>query len=277
MKKFILIIITSSFLLSCRQEYKRTVYYPSGKVKSETIYASEKEMELRQNYSAIYYYENGNIEAKKTVRNGMLEGDAWMFYENGGVDEFHMYQHDTRHGIYKKYDTDGKQIFEALYLNGARALHADIEYENDTFYYQYYMYINDSLIFPYGYRTYDKNREIIGELSHACEVIGKDTIDKEKPYDIEIRLHTQHSKEEFQLKVLYAEFGDFNYKFEVIDSTSITIVNADNDKIFYSFYPKQAGYNFLTGNLFTRYTHLESNNTFSEIYPVYKLFYVKEK
>ena len=277
MKQFILIIITLSLvLLGCtrKQEYKHIFYYPSGKVKKEAIYASEKEMELQQNYSTISYYENGNVETKQIIRNGMREGGAWLYYEDGNIKCFQMYEHDTLHGIYRKYDIDGKQISESCYLNGVRVIFAEITYEDDISYYRYYMYTKDSMFYLYGHCAFDKNKKIIEELSHGSVVISKDTIDEGNPSTVEIKLLNLH-KQIYNERTLRAAFGEYEYT--EVQGPSFNIVSAENNKIEYSFYPSQSGYIFLIGKLYYKDKDMLKQDEVTLMCPFYKLFYVRGK
>ncbi len=278
MRALILNLLLILLLLSCKQEYKRTSYYPSGKIEKEVIFSTKKDMNSLQNYLTTFYYENGNIKAKQIVRNGMLEGEIWKFHENGTICFFDMYKHNTSHGVYKEYDTTGRQTYEALYLNGNEVLFADISYPIDDIalykYFTYAIHDNDTSIFQYSFLSYKKNGAIIEDKSHGCEVIGKDTIAKGQPYTIEIRMHHNQEKEDYKLKLHHAIFGDYCSDLKV--DSSFTTVNAENNKIVYSFYPEQEGYNFIVGKVgfyWGSYPYFED----SFMAPIYKLFYVKEK
>jgi hypothetical protein len=267
MKKYYVIIEFLCCLASCQREYRECVYYSSGEVKEELIFPTKEDKKTRENYKYISYYKNGEIHVLRTVENRLTNGACLVMYENGSLDQFKMYRNDTLHGVYKEFSSAGKQTREALYLNGIRIIDVMIDITKDNQILYDYYFISDEYYIPYGFLTYDgSNEEIVEAESVGCKILGKDTINANELYLLEIKNYMSINAE--MKKVI---IGDYDSTLIVKDS--FIDISAESNKILYEFKPIKLGYNFLVGKV---YLQKKADNV-TIMYPVYKLFYVKGK
>ena len=287
MKKYNIVIIFIIYLfISCNKEHKLYVYYPSGKLRTMSVFPTKEDMKTGENGIITHYYESGNVRTIGIKEKGMLNGYYFAFYENGMLNNVKKYKNDTLHGVLKKYSSHGLLEQEALYLNGKPILFTLIERADSLLafsaLYQFYRieekYGNDTC-YSTGSIIYDENGIVVEEVSLGCEVIGKDTIYKGESYNLEIISH-QPTGDLFKKmtlgKMQNAIFGEFDSRLNPIDLSSCSIIQAKDNKIIYSFKPMKLGYNYIVGEIRFIKNDIEGKEE-SVKWHVYKLFYVKGK
>ena len=93
-----------------------TVYYPSGKKKSETTY-----VEGKNSGPAVYFYENsGKMRSKGELYEGQLIGTWISFYEDGSKKSEEFYSNDKRGGNSVTYHPNGKIESKGMYINNMK-------------------------------------------------------------------------------------------------------------------------------------------------------------
>lgn len=270
--KYYIVVIILCLLVSCKKEYIKYVYFSSGKVKEKVIFPTKGDKKTRLNYTVTTYYENGQVHVIETIENRLTEGACIVYQENGLMDHFKMYRHDTLHGVYKEYSSEGIQVGEALYLTGERIIDVKIYKEGGNLLYVYYLKVGEHGYIPFSQFAYDDNGLLIEQESTGCEVIGKDTIQEGELYSLEIVSHTGGEAMPFTTEMRKAIFGNYDSSL-VVDSSFVTVTAIRKDKIHYSFQPLKKGYNFVVGKVYRR----REDDGVTLMHPIYKLFYVKGK
>lgn len=105
-------------------------YYPSEKVKSEVNFIDGLEEGLAKEYAedgriiTLITYKNGYIIQRERI-NGYIEANKkhgiWKsFYVNGQVQSEGYYKRGVEHGYFKDYDTSGNLVLTTKYENGIK-------------------------------------------------------------------------------------------------------------------------------------------------------------
>jgi len=94
----------------------------------DSVYLRYNEKGLLTSYStfknglkngiAKKFYDNGKVEFEITYKDGLKNGLTKWFYENGGIYRETIYVNGLKDGIQKKYYEDGKLMAEIPYKNG---------------------------------------------------------------------------------------------------------------------------------------------------------------
>ena len=109
-----------------------TKYHVNGRLLEEKFF--ERELEhgpFKQ------YFDNGNLSREGMYEWGSLEGKGVFYYPNGQVRFEGTYFHDTKHGIWKKYNIEGELIDEREYVKGVPEFRdSDLIKEDSTQYYR---------------------------------------------------------------------------------------------------------------------------------------------
>jgi antitoxin component YwqK of YwqJK toxin-antitoxin module len=72
------------------------------------------------------YYRNGNLGDKKNYKNGKLEGVRIEYFENGNIDTISNFHNNVRHGEQKMYSENGKLDSIAKYNNNGTIILKEI-------------------------------------------------------------------------------------------------------------------------------------------------------
>jgi antitoxin component YwqK of YwqJK toxin-antitoxin module len=85
----------------------------------EVNFAKFKDKALKTG-DVVQKFDNGNIEAKFSVKNGLINGEAINYYENGNVKCKINYKNGVKHGSFSKYNIDGFIELDGFYKNGEK-------------------------------------------------------------------------------------------------------------------------------------------------------------
>ena len=89
------------------QEGKMTLYYPNGKIESETYYFNNK-----PNGPALTYYENGAQKSEMNFDLGIPSGNLITYYENGNPSTLAIYEDGkVKNNKYLQFTEDGEGCF----------------------------------------------------------------------------------------------------------------------------------------------------------------------
>ncbi len=93
---------------------------------SAALYANPKETNVKIFYDAqgnlytgihVTYFENGNKSGSLQIVNGLIQGKATYFYENGKTKEIGQFIDGKKEGEWIKYDEKGNIIGKAFFKN----------------------------------------------------------------------------------------------------------------------------------------------------------------
>lgn len=139
MKKYLLLLISLFFLVSCgpkleevvedthpdgsprmvvyyrlvegfREKVKVTAFYENGQKRYEGEFAGDK----RHGYW-IYWYENGNKWSEGYFKNDLRDGFGTTWYDNGQKHFEGSYKDGVRAGVWMFYDMKGEMVKEVNY------------------------------------------------------------------------------------------------------------------------------------------------------------------
>ncbi|TRZ41881.1 toxin-antitoxin system YwqK family antitoxin [Robertkochia solimangrovi] len=71
---------------------------------------------------------SGAIIQQSEFQNGQLDGETKNYYPNGIVKETYTYSKNQKHGVYQRYNDEGKLLTEGWYLNDLK--HGEWSYYN---------------------------------------------------------------------------------------------------------------------------------------------------
>ena len=112
----------------------------------------------------LEYHPNGNIKTELHINNGRINGNVYIFFEDGTKNEVRAYAHGVMHGQWITWDETGQKIAEANYLDGLKNGKWNVWDENGTLLYD---------------MTYD-----MGKRSGTWRMFGEDgTLVSEKAFD----------------------------------------------------------------------------------------------
>ena len=93
-----------------------TDYYPTGQRMTERMFHLDK-----QHGKTIVYYPSGPVKEVQYYDTGLqCQGDT-VWYENGTVQFSVQFSNNLKDGYMKKWNTEGKLIFEARYIKDSLA------------------------------------------------------------------------------------------------------------------------------------------------------------
>ena len=102
-------IVAGALLLSACEDV-RVEKYPSGKVRSETVYVNDKKEGLEKEY-----FENGNVKREANYVNDRREGTVKEYYEDGSIMAEYNYADGYIEGEVIRYHKNGKIASKAVY------------------------------------------------------------------------------------------------------------------------------------------------------------------
>lgn len=89
------------------------VYYPNGKLKTEGQYVNGNKHGVWK-----HYYYDGTLEMHEIYHDGDNVDSGLYFHPNGTLDRVIYYEHELRHGLYRKYDPFGQLMYTLRYDRG---------------------------------------------------------------------------------------------------------------------------------------------------------------
>lgn len=103
-------LVQQTTLVNGVADGKTTLYYPTGKIKEERIYANGKKEGLW-----ITYLENGVKQAEAHFVNDLKDG-VWIIWDENGTKRYYMeYKAGEKVGTWLMWDENGKLIQEKKY------------------------------------------------------------------------------------------------------------------------------------------------------------------
>lgn len=112
---FIMVLVLAQ---SCNKQREVRVYNDAGHL--EEKYYIDKDSVRNGPYES--YYDNGQLQEKAFYRNGLLDGERVLYFENGQSEIVEHYLEGRMHGPYEVYYASGapllKQVFDRDTLRG---------------------------------------------------------------------------------------------------------------------------------------------------------------
>ncbi len=85
-------------------------YYENGKMKARTIDSADIQYVLR-------YNENGVLQQKERLKNKLLEGPSYRYYDDGSIESIVYYKEGKKHGPFRLYYKTKKLKAECNFVN----------------------------------------------------------------------------------------------------------------------------------------------------------------
>jgi antitoxin component YwqK of YwqJK toxin-antitoxin module len=92
-------------------------YFKNGKPMAKGIYLNEKKDSVWQFFSDY----DGALLSEENYRNGLKDGTAKIFFQQGGVSETITWKNDVRDGLWETFYSDGKIKMKGGYANGDKS------------------------------------------------------------------------------------------------------------------------------------------------------------
>lgn len=106
-------LMEKGLLKNGQQEGKRTVYFPSGKLRIEELYKNgEYEGTFKE------YYESGKLMQEGQYVKNSMTGIWKTYYDTGELKEEVLFKDNNENGPFKKYHKNGKIKWEGVYKDG---------------------------------------------------------------------------------------------------------------------------------------------------------------
>lgn len=93
-----------------------TDYYPTGQRMAERLFHLDK-----QHGKTLVYYPSGALKEVQYYDQGLQCLGDTVWYENGSIQFSVQFKSNLKDGFMRKWNTDGKLIFEARYVNDSLA------------------------------------------------------------------------------------------------------------------------------------------------------------
>jgi antitoxin component YwqK of YwqJK toxin-antitoxin module len=104
---------SKQYFINGRQEGKELYYYKDGSLQREANYKNGLE-----NGTARGWHENGRKSYERQFMNGNQDGKQVVWYENGQINEISNYKNGLRVGWQRTYFENGEVLFEVNLVNG---------------------------------------------------------------------------------------------------------------------------------------------------------------
>ncbi len=106
-------LMEKGVLKNGQQEGKRTVFFPSGKVRIEEMY-------IKGEYDGPFkeYFDNGKLMQEGQYVKNSMTGIWKTYYETGELKEEVLFKDNNENGPFKKYYKSGKVKYEGVYKDG---------------------------------------------------------------------------------------------------------------------------------------------------------------
>lgn len=242
--RFILSLFIPLFLISCENRYEKITYYDTGEIKEKYEYPTKLDFNNNQNYTAYCFYKDGKIENHTTIRNGKREEEYLSYYPNGVLKNIIIFKNGVKNGIEKYFTINGDIIQEDFFINDVpmtRMKSFNSENERVDIYY----YIENDTLIKNGRLIYNNQNKIIPEKSFYYSIDAKDTLSSNEEYSFELKVYTYGEKN----VIKEFDIGDFDEKYNFIDTTKLIKLESKNNSIKYSLKPTKKGYNLIMGKI----------------------------
>jgi len=216
-------------------------YYPGGAVKVVSNWVAGFLEGER-----TYFFKTGNVESTGMFKAGERDGELVLYYETGGI-KTKMFFINGRGKWLESFDEVGnlQEIQEYIYLTDEHQLNRKVVYDTDS-----------ASIHP--------SNVIFKESFWAQIEADRDTIDFGGFVEYEVQWISDKKGRAYS--------GDFDHKFNVIDSASLKDIDLDNKN---KFYPAHLGTDTL--RVIFEFLNYKDGNYCSIQSYLEKVFTVKEK
>jgi len=204
-------------------------YYPNG-----NIWVISSWVEGFQDGETIEYYEDGSIHVTTMLQIGKQHGKRVEYFENGIVKGISMWKDNRQDGESISYFENGNIESKIFFINGQIL---EIEFNDEEgrlIKHAFYIILNGQsvlnglLVFASHDADGNPDKILVRETAHAEIVTERDTIDYGSFVEYEIEWWGG-----IPGGYVGALVGNYDHNFNVIDSTSLKIVDLDNKNRFY--------------------------------------------
>jgi len=95
-----------------KKEGQMTEYYKDGSRMGERLFVNDEQVG-----KTIYYYPGGQLKEVVYFVHGKMNGGDTIFYDNGQTQFLRNWKDGKLDGYIRKWDVDGKVVYEAKYAN----------------------------------------------------------------------------------------------------------------------------------------------------------------
>lgn len=114
--KLLIILFLLLYINNFAQTDTVKTYYESGRIKSAVPYLNG----VREG-EAIFFNEEGTIIEERNYLNDKVEGLVKVYYSNGNVKEVYNIENGKRHGPATYFDSTGNHVEDVIFMEGLRA------------------------------------------------------------------------------------------------------------------------------------------------------------
>lgn len=114
--KFLISLYLILYINNFAQTDTVKTYYENGRIKSAIPYLNG----VREGV-AIFYNDDGNIIEERNYLNDKVDGLVKLYYPNGNLKEMYNIENGKRHGPATFFDSTGNHVEDIVFIQGARA------------------------------------------------------------------------------------------------------------------------------------------------------------
>ncbi len=248
--KNIFILISSILIISCGQNKDKIkrIYSEDGTLSQQYAYYNSD----TNSYLLTEYYTNGLKKADIPYVDNKIQGNAKVYYSDGKLKYVKHFENDKLHGVTKEYNQyTGQLRKEQLFLDNIQVVEAQYgkDTESDTLFGVSYFYpfrtSEDTIFYPVGSITWDKDGYLVDKMSTYYEVFAEDTITNGDTLAMNICFHFglyTHFKIELIL-------GNMNSNFAFESKKEVQTYFSDSMQIKLAIHEYNVGSNLLLGKI----------------------------
>jgi antitoxin component YwqK of YwqJK toxin-antitoxin module len=243
----------------------RLDFFSKGKIRSVSFWKNNEVNGINKSY-----FENGNLESISIWENGLENGEGKFFYKNGSIKHFYNRRQGGLNGPYKWYYENGNVEEEGFYRDGIKVGIVKEYFETGELLAANRFVNLKGEQKPMGGVEYNRDGSIMHETIRVNLKPNKDTLKLGEKLDLTIELKKPYFG---NTKII---FGDFDYKFDEVDKSSLDTLFAVNHEATYSVKPISRGENWIRG-IANNYEVLdEKENITKESHVYFEFFYYVE-
>ena len=204
-------------------------YYPNGNIRVISSWIAGF-----QDGETIEYFENGSIHVTTMLQSGKQHGQRVAYYKNGIVNATSMWKDNQQDGETISYDENGNFESKIIFINGQIKEIEFYDKEGRLVKHAFYIILNGQstlnglLVFASHDADGNPDEIIWSKTAYAEIFTERDTIDYGSFVEYEINWWGGIPDD-----YVGAMAGNYDHNFNLIDSTSLKIIDLDNKNRFY--------------------------------------------